>query len=118
METKTKIGTSIGIVFLIALGLVVLPGDTHFCQSRELVMQCDRLSPSNITCYPYPEIRTGAKRCTEGWIEINRNETETDKEIKSVKISDKQTYLLCEKTNELIRECQELNSERIIYKID
>ncbi len=119
MENKTKIiSGGIGIVFLLSLGLIILPDDTHFCESRELIMKCDHLSPTNITCYPYPELNTGYKRCSEGWIEIDRSETEIDSEIKEIPISGEQIYLLCEKTNELIRECQELNSDRIVYKIN
>ena len=115
---KTKIISGIGIVFLLTLGVVVLPDDTHFCKSRELVMRCDRLSPTNITCYPYPEINSGYKRCSEGWIEIDRNETETDLDIKKFNFKEDHFYLECEEKNSFMTRCVDLITGRNITEID
>lgn len=46
---------------------------THYCESREIKMYCNRLSSTGVTCYPTEENR-GYKRCSEGWKEIPREE--------------------------------------------
>ena len=80
METQTQINAVIFALLTIIGGYtyvgttdefgIPINEATHFCESREIKMYCDRLSPSEITCYP-TEARIGYKRCSEGWKEIS-----------------------------------------------
>lgn len=123
METITKqiIGTATGIsiLFLVALGINILPDDTHFCEATNLSYHCDNLTAyyklPNGKCW-HNELPN--KLCRSGWEQIDWSKNESNSEIRGIELNKKQTYLICSKTNNLIQECQELNSDRIIYKID
>ena len=67
--SKYAYGT-LTVIILIALGIYVLPDDTHVCRSLDLTKECDRLSSTGKTCYPDPDTRKGSKYCREGWEEI------------------------------------------------
>ena len=84
MEKKTITYTMIGLsmVLLVSLGFNAMPEPTHQCDSRELEAYCFDMSSTDITCYTLPG-RTGGKRCSEKWIEI-------EKEIKPTKNNAKQ----------------------------
>ncbi len=121
METK-KIASGVGITVLALaaiFGIVASQDDTHFCEATNLTYHCDSLS----TYYQLPNGKCWHnelpnKLCRTGWEEIDWSKNETNSEIKGMELNEKQTYLLCEKTNELIQECQELNSDRVVYKVD
>ena len=68
MVTKLK---ALGITALILLGFVLIGTDepTHYCESNDLMMYCARTTA--MYCYPSNETRTGSKKCSEGWKEIN-----------------------------------------------
>lgn len=51
---------------------------THYCESREIKMYCNRLSSTGVTCYPTEETK-GYKRCSEGWKEIPKEKKEETK---------------------------------------
>ncbi len=57
------------MALLISLGFNTMPEPTHECHSRELKAYCFDLSSTGKTCYTLPA-KTGGKRCTEGWQEI------------------------------------------------
>lgn len=59
----------------------------YYCQSRDLVYQCSRLSDSKVTCYLQD---SSAKRCTEGWQPITKFIGQTT-EIKPEPIMSKET---------------------------
>ena len=74
MENKLIISAI--VLMVIGFTTVIVTDDrgielnpTHACLSKELKMYCDRLSATEITCYPN-ELRIGYKRCSEGWVEI------------------------------------------------
>ena len=57
---------------LILTSLIVLGGvkltdrDIYYCESRDLVVQCNRISSTDKTCYS----DSGNKVCSEGWQRI------------------------------------------------
>ena len=121
MENK-KIATGAGITVLalaLFFGINALPTDTHFCEAINLTYHCDDLTAyyklPNGKCWNDIEPN---KLCRSGWEEIDWSKNETNSEIKGIPIRGEQTYLLCEKTNKFIKECQILNSERVVYKVD
>ncbi len=63
---KYVIGT-LTVALLISLMFDVLPTDTHFCRDLEIGKPCDRLSSTELTCYPYPGTTVGKKLCHSGW---------------------------------------------------
>ena len=65
METQQKI--TYGILTLIIIYTILGTGEpTHYCESREIKVNCLRLSSTNKTCY---NIDKGF-RCLDGWKEI------------------------------------------------
>lgn len=61
------------IMFLSALGTIeYLPDKTFYCPEDDTVMECDRLSNTLRTCYPYPGIKTGSKLCDGTWNPIEQ----------------------------------------------
>lgn len=62
----------LGIVTLaMIIGGVVtinLPESTYYCESRDIVLECNKLSSTMKTCY----YGTTYKRCTEGWEPIDK----------------------------------------------
>ena len=63
------------ISLLISLGFAVMPDDTHVCRDLEITKYCDRLSSTELTCYPAPAVRVGSKYCSSGWEEIGQGFT-------------------------------------------
>jgi hypothetical protein len=53
---------TLAMVIAGAVGISV-PENTYYCESRDVVLQCDRLSSTGLTCY----FELGSKRCPEGW---------------------------------------------------
>jgi len=69
-----KLNISLGIVsvsLLVLLGVQFLPEDTHYCESRNMTMDCERVSSTSRTCYPNLENTKGNKFCREGWVQID-----------------------------------------------
>ena len=68
---KKQLGTIITLAALIsgvAGGAISYDSDsTYYCESRDIVMDCDRLSSTAKTCY----YANTSKRCTEGWQSID-----------------------------------------------
>ncbi len=82
--TKYAIGT-LTVFLIVSLGFNIMPDDTHFCRALEISKECNRLSSTEKTCYPYPETTVGKKYCSSGWelllkeeqkIEVNKGRKE------------------------------------------
>lgn len=69
------IGT-LTIALLISLGFNIQPEDNYFCRELEISKYCNRLSSTENTCYPLPNVRTGSKFCSSGWEEIIKESLE------------------------------------------
>ena len=89
MEEKTKLTIGIVLTLLLASsGTYYLTGndDAYYCQSKDLVMICEKLSSGVGTrCY-YEDTY---KICKEGWVKYNFEEME-DKPIKELNHNSKQ----------------------------
>ena len=120
METKTKIGTGIGILLLIAIGFVVQPDDTHFCEDINKTYHCDSIS----TYYQLPNGKcwndlNANKLCRTGWEEIDWSKNETNTEIKTKNISNEGWFCEVTETNELIERCIDRETgKKYIWVID
>ncbi len=123
METATKVSSgAAGLLLVIALvfsaGLIG-EEDVYVCESTEIAMKCDKLSAVNSNgfqtrCYYEDEVmnKTRYKSCRSGWLPYV-----PAKEVRKLNNSI-QVYLLCEESNQLIKECQVINKEEIIYKVN
>jgi len=83
---KKEIG--IGALSAIIAGLLVLGGvnyledtDIYYCEARELVMKCDKLSLTGKTCY---NIDVGNKRCLTVWTKVIPDIIEPNKTIEKI----------------------------------
>jgi len=78
MENKTKLTVGIAITLALLIGsgatyFIVQDDDAYFCESRDMVMICEKLSSGIGTrCY----YESTYKMCKEGWKKI-----EVDQEI-------------------------------------
>ncbi len=75
---KKEIWIGIGALAVIALlGLVgyVITDKTYYCESRGIVMECERFSVSGLRCYPNVENNKGYRDCSEGWLKLREVET-------------------------------------------
>ena len=84
MAEKTKLTISVIITLLLASGgtYYLADGDeAYYCQSRDMVMICEKLSSGIGTrCY-YEDTY---KVCSEGWVPYNFEEMEDIKEIEEI----------------------------------
>ena len=76
------IGT-LTIALLISLGFNALPEDTHFCRVLEISKDCNRLSSTEKTCYPFPETTVGKKLCRSGWELLLKEEQKIEESNKA-----------------------------------
>ena len=67
MDLKNYAIGTLTILLVLSLGYTALPDDTHFCRVLEISKECNRLSSTEKTCYPYPETTIGKKLCRSGW---------------------------------------------------
>ncbi len=81
---KYGIGT-LTIMLLLSLGYNILPDDTHFCRTLEISKECNRLSSTEKTCYPYPKTTVGKKYCSSGWEVLLKEEQKIEEIIDSDK---------------------------------
>lgn len=58
------------IIILVIIGYNIT-GDTYYCQSRGIVMECTRFSSSGLRCYPNLIDTKGYSDCPEGWIKLS-----------------------------------------------
>lgn len=70
MENKILTGIVALLVILQGYDLVGDIDPTHYSESLQEKRYCDRLSSTENTCYPYPEITIGKKYSSDGWKEI------------------------------------------------
>ena len=125
METTTKQNITSGSAAIIAILAVVISvglvgqENVYVCLDTEIAMKCDKLSAVNTEgtqtrCYYFSEEknRTTYKVCSSGWLPYD-----PQLDVKKVNFTDP-VYLICQKTNELISECQIINDTKIIYKAE
>jgi len=55
---------------LILGGITIFDKNVYYCESRELVMTCDKLSSTGKTCY---NSEVGNKRCLDVWQEVEED---------------------------------------------
>lgn len=74
VETKDYIFGTITLALLLTLGISATDAEiaTHYCNLTGVVMECDHLSSTGYTCYPYNYTNVGKKLCRSGWLGINR----------------------------------------------
>jgi len=69
MENQTKLNAAI-LSLLVILTTYTIVGEndpTHYSESLQVKIYCDRLSSSNKTCYPTTGTTIGKKYSREGW---------------------------------------------------
>lgn len=132
METITKTKIEIGSVAAIAILSLILSlggapdaGNWYFGIDNESniicnPIQCDKLSAQNdlgisSRCYFFSEDlnRTTYKNCKTGWIKF-----EQPTQVEEIKISKDHVYLLCLRKNNLVSECQVVNSNETVIKLE
>lgn len=69
------------LTLIIALGVSVQSEDTHYSESLNLTMHCERLSGSELTCYPHSDTTKGRKYSKTKWLPII-NDSIQPKELK------------------------------------
>lgn len=92
MEKETK---TIGITTLITMGLIMMSMITptffvednqYYCESRGLIQECNSLSGGTGTrCYINEEASSWLF-CREGWIKIDNDIQETEKEPEQIEV--------------------------------
>ncbi len=121
MENQTIINGAGGLFIIVAIVMAsgLLGQENVFvCEDREIAMQCESLGkyydlPNGKCNYFDEELnKTRYKTCKSGWIKY-----EPTKEVKLNISKGEKIYLVCEKTNDLIRECQVIDQNQTIYKI-
>ena len=124
--TKTNIGTASAVVLAIA-ALVMNVGligqdNVYACVDLQTAMQCDKLSAVNdngiqTRCYYTDELEaTRYKNCKSGWLPYTP--TVDKPTLSDINMTDKkEVFLVCEKTSELINECQIIDSEEIVFRL-
>ena len=86
------------LALLVSLGFNIVPatGDQSLfvCPEDNLVMGCDRLSSTGITCYPNVDDNKGYKRCSAGWLPVT---VEIDNETQEVGVgcAENNNYKVC-----------------------
>jgi len=70
-QRKIWVGAGITAMILL-LGLISysITDKTHYCESRGIVMDCERFSVSGARCYPNLENNKGYRDCKEGWVKF------------------------------------------------
>ena len=93
MENKTeKSVIGILIVALTTLGLSVMPDDTHYSSCLNITAHCERLSSTELTCYPKTDTTKGKQYSECGWVPIIED-TQSSVEIIPVKDTNAKQYL-------------------------
>jgi len=133
MVTKDTLmsGGSLGAVMGLVLALVLTGGfsadatnvffGTNGVDITCKPMTCDKLSSPNklgisSRCYFFSEDlnRTTYKSCKDGWIPFEK----PDQDVKNVTFGDESIFLVCEKENKLINNCQVLERNETITKVE
>lgn len=71
MVDKTNIGIAgILLTLILGLGVVVQPDDTHYSDSLNITMHCERLSSTGLTCYPKSDTTKGKVYSSTIWLPI------------------------------------------------
>jgi hypothetical protein len=71
MKTIQASALSVILTTLLVLGGVQFTDtNAYYCEQRAIIMNCERLSSSGITCYNGD---VGNKRCYEGWAKIQND---------------------------------------------
>ncbi len=105
METKKyrTIAEVITVLALILVGGVAIDEEKgHYCESRSLAINCDRLSSTAKTCY---NSELGNKICREGWKPIKdllEKEITIDGEVEIIRVKANGGSYICDLENEFI----------------
>lgn len=80
MQNKAWIGIGavVVVVILISIGYVITDR-TYYCESRGIVMECERFSASGNRCYPNLLDNLGYRDCSSGWIKLSDYVNDTNK---------------------------------------
>ena len=132
MVTKQTLisGGSLTGVIVLALSLILTGGfstdanNIYFGTDGQTItcqpIVCDSLSKPNADgissrCYFFSEDlnRSTYKTCKQGWLLFEKPQ----EEIKNITIGENQVYLLCEKVDKLIKECQVIDSQNTVIKV-
>lgn len=71
MENKLWIGIgSAALIVILAIAGYSITDKTYYCESRGIVMDCERFSVSGLRCYPNLENYKGYRDCPEGWVKL------------------------------------------------
>ena len=81
MDWKTYAIGTLTLAILVLAGIEVSPDDTHFCRDLAVSKNCDHLSSTGKTCYPYNFTTQGKKLCSSGWEEILRVQPKVEQEL-------------------------------------
>lgn len=106
-QKKYLTGSTITVLVLLSIfGFIPEADDTHICfddfneGGDVFATGCDRLSSTDVTCYPNKDNNRNYERCYSGWKAINR----TGESLKSVAPA-KPTYICnpkgCEQVKDL-----------------
>lgn len=121
----TKIALT-SLAVLTILSIVMQSGlldqeNVYACEDLNIAMQCDKLSGVNddglqTRCYfTTEEGKSTYKNCNTGWLEYI---PEVKVDTVDINISTKeQVYLLCDKKNELVSECQIVDTNETIIRV-
>jgi len=128
MEAITKQNIGIGATSIMAILALVLQfgfvgqDNVYACEDLGIAMQCpeglSKVNPNGLQtqCKFFSEKlnRSTYKKCKTGWLPY-------DPKIESKTLNfsrENPVYLLCEKTNEVINECQIIDQNETIYKVE
>jgi len=128
ITTKQKITQGSAITLAILAIILQVPdlihsNNVYVCLDTKIALECDSLSKINdegiqTRCYytnsEEPE-KNSYKICKTGWLKYEKPiEYPKNNSISEIK---NPIYLVCEKTNDLISECQVIDENETIYKI-
>lgn len=123
---KTTIAT--GGTAIIALMLAIIANypnlidstDAYVCLEPQLAMECDKTSTLSaktglITrCYFNDGTKNTYKLCKTGWVKWDSSYAKKE----TIELSKDPIYLVCERENKFIKECQIIDENRTIFKVD
>ena len=73
-KTKGTVASLSAIALIIAafLGGANITDQTYYCESKDLLWECNRFSSTGGRCYPTADSKVGYKDCKSGWIKAKQ----------------------------------------------